>query len=85
MEVRYVNSKGVQRADPMRLVLAHLFNHQTHHRGQVHALLLQAGTPPPQLDEFFLRADAPRRAAELQRLGLDDPAPAAPMNVPRIP
>ena len=27
----------------MDLLLAHFFNHQTHHRGQVHDLLCQAG------------------------------------------
>lgn len=49
-------------------VLPHLFVHQIHHRGQVHAML--SGTPaaPPQLDEFFLAADAPLRAAELDDL-----------------
>lgn len=32
-----------------------LFNHQTHHRGQVHALLTQCGLEPPPLDVgFFL-------------------------------
>jgi len=51
-------------------VLAHLFQHQIHHRGQVHAML--AGTPvkPPQLDEFFLREELPLRRRELQELGL---------------
>jgi uncharacterized damage-inducible protein DinB len=51
-------------------VLAHLFVHQTHHRGQVHAML--SGTPvaPPQLDEYFLRYDEPRRRAECARLGI---------------
>ena len=28
----------------------HFFNHQTHHRGQVHVMLSQAGLPPPPLD-----------------------------------
>ena len=28
---------------PRTLLLAHLFNHQTHHRGQVHAMLTAAG------------------------------------------
>jgi uncharacterized damage-inducible protein DinB len=65
---------GDEHAERVHLVLAHLFLHQIHHRGQVHALLLQAGVPPPQLDEFFLRADTPLRAAELQQLGLDNPA-----------
>ncbi|MEE8272967.1 MAG: DinB family protein [Alphaproteobacteria bacterium] len=34
-------------------VLITLFNHQTHHRGQVHAMLTQAGTAPPPLDVVF--------------------------------
>lgn len=34
-------------------ILATLFNHQTHHRGQVHAVLTQAGITPPPLDVIF--------------------------------
>ena len=34
----------------MRLVLGHMFNHQTHHRGQVHDQLSQTRVPPPSLD-----------------------------------
>jgi uncharacterized damage-inducible protein DinB len=51
-------------------VLAHLLEHQIHHRGQVHAML--AGTPvaPPQLDEFFLAEELPLRRAELDELEL---------------
>jgi len=30
--------------------LAHWFNHQTHHRGQVHVMLSQTSVPPPSLD-----------------------------------
>ena len=38
-------------------MLGHLFNHQTHHRGQVHALLSDAGADPPPLDLiYYLRA-----------------------------
>lgn len=70
---RWSDEDGDTHAEPVHLVLAHLFVHQIHHRGQVHDLLLQAGIAPPQLDEFFLRGDAPRRAKELRRLGLDDP------------
>jgi uncharacterized damage-inducible protein DinB len=51
-------------------VLAHLFQHDIHHRGQVHAMLAGTAVPPPQLDEFFLAQDAPLRAAELDALGL---------------
>lgn len=45
-------------------VLPHLFVHQIHHRGQVHAMLSGTSVAPPQLDEFFLRFDAPSRARD---------------------
>ncbi|MEM8853010.1 MAG: DinB family protein [Pseudomonadota bacterium] len=38
-------------------VLAHLFQHQIHHRGQAHAMLAETSVAPPQLDEFFLAYD----------------------------
>ncbi len=48
---------------PMRMVLAHLFNHAAHHRGQAHGLLSQTAVPPPPLDLiFFLREMAPEPA-----------------------
>ncbi|MHA7773735.1 DinB family protein [Roseibium sp. M-1] len=37
--------------------LLHLFQHQIHHRGQVHAMLAGTSVAPPQLDEFFLDFD----------------------------
>ena len=41
---------------PMSQVLTHVFNHATHHRGQVHTLLSQAAGDPPPLDlMYFLR------------------------------
>ncbi|CCF19420.1 DinB [Pseudorhizobium banfieldiae] len=40
----------VERADR---ILLHLFQHQIHHRGQVHAMLSGTSVRPPQLDEFF--------------------------------
>jgi len=51
-------------------VLTHLFLHQVHHRGQVHAMLSGTSVPPPQLDEYLLRDDAKLRAEELRCLGL---------------
>jgi uncharacterized damage-inducible protein DinB len=69
LECEIVIDRGTHRdTDPAWRVLAHLFMHQTHHRGQVHAML--SGTPvkPPQLDEFLLRSDAPLRTADLQAL-----------------
>jgi uncharacterized damage-inducible protein DinB len=50
-------------------VLAHLFQHQIHHRGQAHAMLAGTAVAPPQLDEFFCANDAPERAADLAELG----------------
>jgi uncharacterized damage-inducible protein DinB len=35
---------------PLAPALIHLFNHQTHHRGQVHALLTGLGHDAPSLD-----------------------------------
>jgi uncharacterized damage-inducible protein DinB len=63
----------VQR-DSAAAVLAHLFMHQTHHRGQVHAML--AGTPvkPPQLDEFLMPSDAKFRVDDMAALGWDETA-----------
>ncbi|MBK9082682.1 MAG: DinB family protein [Rhizobiales bacterium] len=37
---------------------AHFFNHQTHHRGQVHAMLTAAGAKPGDTDLFIMPADA---------------------------
>jgi uncharacterized damage-inducible protein DinB len=47
----------------------HLFQHQIHHRGQAHAMLSATAIKPPQLDEFFTFAGAPRRAVEFDSLG----------------
>jgi uncharacterized damage-inducible protein DinB len=49
-DVAYVNMFGVRYVDPMTVVIAHMFNHQTHHRGQAHVLLSEAGAQPISLD-----------------------------------
>jgi len=54
--------------------LAHLFMHQTHHRGQVHAMLAGTAIEPPQLDEFLLASDARFRVDDLSRLGWTEAA-----------
>jgi uncharacterized damage-inducible protein DinB len=57
----YRNMAGEARETPLRWALAHFFNHQTHHRGQVHGLLSATPVPPPPLDLiYFLSED--RRA-----------------------
>jgi uncharacterized damage-inducible protein DinB len=37
-----------------RLLVAHFFNHQTHHRGQAHALLTAAGEATGDTDLFLV-------------------------------
>jgi uncharacterized damage-inducible protein DinB len=39
-------------------VLGHLFNHQTHHRGQIHGLLSDTRVAPPSLDLLYIAWDA---------------------------
>lgn len=41
-------------ARPIGLVVTHLFNHQTHHRGQVHAMLTAAGQRTGDTDLFLM-------------------------------
>ncbi|MEM9724370.1 MAG: DinB family protein [Pseudomonadota bacterium] len=40
---------------PRALLIVHMFNHQTHHRGQVHAMLTAAGAHPEPTDLFLMR------------------------------
>ena len=49
-ELRYVNNSGFDTTDPASVILQHFFNHQTHHRAQVHTMLSQLGQDPPVLD-----------------------------------
>jgi uncharacterized damage-inducible protein DinB len=55
--VRYANTKGVLREHPAWQALTHLFNHQTHHRGQAATLLMQAGIDPGVTDLVALPED----------------------------
>jgi uncharacterized damage-inducible protein DinB len=55
-------------------LLARLFEHQIHHRGQVHAMLTGTPVKPPQLDEFFCTDEHDRRAADFAELGFTEEA-----------
>lgn len=46
----YTNSLGKQVSFVAGIAILHFFNHQTHHRGQVHVMLSDAGVAPPSLD-----------------------------------
>jgi uncharacterized damage-inducible protein DinB len=47
---RYQNTAGKVFEDRRSDILVHLFNHQTHHRGQAHTILSICGRQPPPLD-----------------------------------
>lgn len=71
LPVGILRSHGVEHESAKRM-LAHLFTHQIHHRGQAHAMLAGTDVAPPQLDEFFCANEAHLRAAELAELGLSE-------------
>jgi uncharacterized damage-inducible protein DinB len=72
-EVRINRGTRVQVERRDRLLM-HLFQHQIHHRGQVHAMLSGTRIKPPQLDEFFSVEEAPLRASEFAGLGWTEEA-----------
>jgi len=65
--------RRVQR-DAAAHMLAHLFMHQTHHRGQLHAMLSGTGVAPPQVDEFLMPSEPHMRAVEMAALGWHEAA-----------
>lgn len=46
---------GQEISKPRDLLIVHIFNHQTHHRGQVHAMLTAAGAKPDDTDLPFMK------------------------------
>jgi uncharacterized damage-inducible protein DinB len=47
----YKTTSGMPHSQALSNILMHLFNHQTHHRGQAHSCLsILTGTEPPVLD-----------------------------------
>ena len=55
----YVNHEGHAFEDPLAILLPHFFNHQTHHRGQITAMLRQTDCPYPELDMHRVLIPAP--------------------------
>ncbi len=53
----YSGALGRQMTKPKALCVMQLFNHQTHHRGQVHAMLTAAGQKLPDTDLPFIPED----------------------------
>lgn len=60
-DLTYHTMAGLAMVTPIDQVLTHFFNHQTHHRGQAHAMLSSTDVPPPSLDLILYARDNPRR------------------------
>ena len=71
-EVAFDRGSRGRPLDRIDRTLAHLFMHQTHHRGQVHAMLSGTSVEPPQLDEFLMATDAVFRGDDLVAVGMTE-------------
>lgn len=50
----YTTMRGATATLPFAATLAHVFNHGTHHRGQITAALTRLGQPAPELDLVYM-------------------------------
>ena len=50
----FAYSAGREVTKPMSMLVPHFFNHQTHHRGQIHAMLTRKGVKAPVSDLFYM-------------------------------
>ncbi len=50
----YATTKGVAQSLPFAPTLGHVFNHATHHRGQITAAITSFGLPGPELDMVMM-------------------------------
>jgi uncharacterized damage-inducible protein DinB len=50
----FSGAAGREISAPKRLLVTHFFNHQTHHRGQAHALITAAGETTDDTDLFLI-------------------------------
>jgi uncharacterized damage-inducible protein DinB len=58
--LKYATTSGRTFEQPRAEILAHLFNHQTHHRGQAHTILsIRSGREPPPLDLIAMQRGLP--------------------------
>mgnify|MGYP001266463761 FL=1 len=56
--ISYARLGGERYEDELRPLLTHVFNHQTHHRGQVHGMLSGTSVEPPLLDIIYYMREA---------------------------
>ncbi len=58
--LEYTTTRGVAQSLPFALTLAHVFNHGTHHRGQITAAITAMGHAGPEIDlVWMLQAESP--------------------------
>ncbi|WP_220799670.1 DinB family protein [Roseobacter sp. OBYS 0001] len=53
----YSGTEGRDMTTPISTAVIHFFNHQTHHRGQIHAMLTASGRKAPVSDLVFMPQD----------------------------
>lgn len=56
----YSGAAKAELVKPRWVLVVHMFNHQTHHRGQVHAMLTAAGARPDDTDLMLMEMVATR-------------------------
>jgi len=56
-QLDYVSSEGEARSMWMRDVLTHMMNHQTHHRGQISAVITRLGGAAPEMDYVYYKRE----------------------------
>ncbi|MBC8056656.1 MAG: DinB family protein [Rhizobiales bacterium] len=50
----YTTTRGIAQSLPFALTLGHVFNHGTHHRGQITAAITAMGHPCPEIDLVWM-------------------------------
>ncbi|MDQ2092975.1 DinB family protein [Rhodalgimonas zhirmunskyi] len=55
----YSGAAGQDMTRPYALCVVHMFNHQTHHRGQIHAMLTATDVTAPVTDLALMPAEGP--------------------------
>lgn len=56
----YTTTRGVAQSLPFDLTLAHVFNHATHHRGQITAAITAMGYSCPEIDMVWMLQEESR-------------------------
>ncbi|WP_171176244.1 DinB family protein [Ruegeria sp. HKCCD8929] len=53
----FSGAAGREVSKPVAMLVVQMFNHQTHHRGQIHKMLTETGSKAPVSDLFFMPED----------------------------